>query len=123
MALNLEEARVQHAQIEGAALAKEIELLEAALKQAKNKLKTIVETYGEVCTETSIWGFTTSQSWKFTPEKLKALATDILIETGQNPWNFLSITSNDLKKLQYTDEKLSQYGTKKESKSFRSRSK
>ncbi|QDX90920.1 hypothetical protein EEL30_00080 (plasmid) [Brevibacillus laterosporus] len=97
--------------------------MEAALKQAKNRLKTIVETYGEVSTDTSIWGFSSSQSWKFAPDKLKAFATDILIETGQNPWDFLSITSTDLKKLQYTDEKLAEYGTKKVTKSFKSRSK
>ncbi|KLU62324.1 hypothetical protein CEB3_c13680 [Peptococcaceae bacterium CEB3] len=101
-------------------IANEIERYEAAVKQMKDMLKAFVEQNGPVDTGEKIWDFSESESWAFTPEKLKELCTEILLE-GNNPWEFLDLGSRAIQKLNLTKQTLSQYGTAKTSKRFASR--
>ena len=103
-------------------LANEIERLEAVLKSMKAQLKAFVDTHGPVETHDSIWGYTTSVSWSFEPESLKELAQMLAVE-GKNPWKYLSLPAAKIKKLEWDENILSQYGKKRETKRFVSRKK
>lgn len=106
---------------EAITIANEIERYEGAVKQMKDMLKAFVEKTGlPVDTGEKVWDFATSESWSFSPDNLKALASEILL-TGHNPWEYLDLGSKAITKLNITAATLSQYGTAKTSKRFASR--
>ncbi|WP_126429963.1 hypothetical protein [Brevibacillus marinus] len=103
-------------------LAKEISRTEAALKQMKEKLKSYVEKHGPLNTGEVTWDFYSRTSWDFAPDQLKKMMQDLVIETGANPFEYLKPDTAALKKLKWTEEKLSQYGARVEvGKTFDSR--
>ena len=61
-----------------------------------------------------------SQSWKWTVEAKKSFAEMLAIE-GMNPWEYLSFSSGDLKKIGWSDEIIAQYAESKISYSIRSK--
>lgn len=103
-------------------LAGEIERAEAALKQMKDQLKAFVDENGSVETSDKVWDYNVSVSWKFDGESLKRMSQDMALD-GLNPWEMLSLPSSSLKKLGWSEDVLSQYGTKKETRRFASRKK
>ncbi|HEY9747044.1 MAG TPA: hypothetical protein V6C99_12590 [Oculatellaceae cyanobacterium] len=104
---------------EAVKVAQEIERLEAVVKAMKESLKKFVEETGQpVETVDQVWWWVESETWKFSPEKLKELCQEIAIE-GHNPWDLLSITAANLKKIGWSDEALSRFGEKRVTKSFR----
>lgn len=102
------------------ALAQQLERYEQAVKLMKEKLKAYVELNGPVQANGKVWDFFySSSSWEFEPDRLRTLAGMIAVD-GHNPFEFLSLSSSALKKLKFSDELLSQYGSKKQgNKSFR----
>jgi glutamate synthase domain-containing protein 3 len=108
---------------EAVKLAQEIERLEGVVKALKETLKKYVEETGQpVETVDQVWWWVESETWKFSPEKLKELCQEIAIE-GHNPWDLLSITAANLKKIGWSDEALSRFGEKRVTRSFRPRKK
>ena len=104
---------------EAVKVAQEIERLEAVVKAKKELLKKFVEETGQpVETVDQVWWWVESESWKFTPEKLKEFCQELAIE-GVNPWELLAITTTNLKKTGWSDEALSRFGEKRVTKSFR----
>jgi hypothetical protein len=98
---------------EAVRVAQEIERLEAVVAAMKNTLKKYVEETGQpVETVDQVWNKWPTESWEFTPEKLKELCQEIAIE-GHNPWELLSLTKSNLEKIGWTDEALSRFGKKK----------
>ncbi|OUM87870.1 MAG: hypothetical protein BAA01_12020 [Bacillus thermozeamaize] len=108
---------------EAVKVAQEIERLEAVVKAMKESLKRYVEETGKpVETVDQVWWWVESESWKFTPEKLKELCQELAIE-GVNPWELLGITAANLKKTGWSDQALSSFGEKRVTRSFRARKK
>lgn len=103
-------------------LANEIERMEAALKSMKQQLKCFVDENGPIYTRDRVWDYTSSVQWKFGADDLKNMAQDLVLD-GVNPWELLTLSAASLKKLGWTEETLSRYGTKKETKRFSSRKK
>lgn len=99
-------------------LAKEIERTESALKKMKDMLKEYVEKNGSVNTGEKVWDIYESVSWKFSPNQLKQVAGNIVME-GKNPWQFLNITATNLKKLGWKEEAIAKMGTKTIRRSFK----
>lgn len=118
---NLETKNVNDFEMEDAiALAQQVDRYEQALKIMKDKLKAFVQLNGPVQANGKVYDFFSSSSWNFEPEKLKAMCGMMVID-GLNPFEYLSLSSTDMKRLKWSDQIFSQYGTKKEgSKSFRS---
>lgn len=103
-------------------LAGEIEWTEAAVKEMKNQLKDYVKQYGELETSEKIWEMSSSISWKIDAGTLREMSQDIVLE-GFNPWELLSLPKSSLDKLNWDEDVLAQYGTKKETQRFTSRKK
>lgn len=102
-------------------MANEIERYEGAVKQMKEALKAFVEEIGlPVDTGEKVWDFSSSESWSFSPENLKALASEIFL-LGFNPWEYLDLGSRAVTKLNLTQEVLGQYGKAKTNKRFSSK--
>lgn len=93
------------------ALAQELERYEAAVKLIKDKLKSFVTLNGPVEANGKVWDYQPSSSWNFTPENLKVLSGLIAFD-GKNPFEYLTLSSTAIKKLKWSDEVLSMYGTK-----------
>jgi hypothetical protein len=102
---------------EAVKLAQEIERLEAVVSAMKAELKTFADVNGPIDTGEKIWGYSESVSWSFTPENLKTIAHDIVLD-GKNPWELLSLQAPSLKKLGWSESVLSKYGVKKTIKRF-----
>jgi len=101
------------------ALAQELDRYEATVKLIKDKLKAFVTLNGPIEANGKVWDFQPSSSWKFTSENLKVLSGLIAFE-GKNPFDYLTLSSTAIKKLNWTDEILAMYGTKEAgSSSFR----
>lgn len=99
----------------------EVERIEAVLSQMKAELRAYVEVNGPLTAGDKQWDNFPSYSWSFSPEKLKELAANIKIE-GKNPWVYLNLSSDSIKKLGWKEETLSQYGTRViSSKAFKSK--
>src|SRR5690625_2880135 len=90
-------------------LANEIERVETALKAMKDELKVFVEKNGTVDTGERIWNFNESVSWNIKSDKLEALA-DYIYLSGKNHWDYFNITPANIKKLDFNDEILEQFG-------------
>lgn len=103
------------------ALAQQVERYESALKMMKDHLKAFVTLHGPVSANGKVFDFMESTpKWSFEPVNTKSLATAISIEGG-DPWKYLTIDVNTLKKAGYSEDLLSLYGKKKPgNKSFRS---
>jgi len=99
-------------------LGKEIIRLESALEALKALLKEWVIANGPVQVDSEEFKLCPSISWYFTPDKLRELC-QALGEDGINPWDVLSIGSSKLKKLNWSEERLAEYGKRKETTSFR----
>lgn len=122
MTTPLTELKVEQLQNEDAvAIAQQLERYEQTVKLLKDKLKAYVELNGPVQANGKVWDFFTSApSWEFEAERLKILAGMIAVD-GNNPFDYLSLSSAALKKLNYSEAMLSQYGKQKPgNKSFRS---
>lgn len=108
-------------------LANEIERLESVVTSMKERLKAYIDTLGPkgthfVETTDKKWGYYSSTSWKFTPESLKSMAMDMVIE-GINPWEVLSLDSTGRNKLGWEEDILAKYGKKSVRYSFTNRKK
>lgn len=101
-------------------LANEILRLESALKQMKEKLKKYVKENGEVDTGERIFYFSESTKWNFKPDGLKLLA-DYIHLSNKDCWDYLTISSAGLKKLNFDDKILAKFGEKRTSTRFVSR--
>jgi hypothetical protein len=102
------------------ALAQEIERAEAAVKAMKAQLKEYVAENGPVETDDKVWEIAPVVSWSF--NSLKELATQMVLE-GHNPWELLSLPASSLAKLGWSEDVLSKFGQKKETKRFSSHKK
>ncbi|MCM3454793.1 hypothetical protein M3685_12760 [Heyndrickxia oleronia] len=100
--------------------ANKIAFIESGLKKMKDHLKLFVELNGPVEAGGVVWDKHPSNSWKFTSQSKKEFAEMIAIE-GMNPWEYLSFSASDLKKLGWDDAVLSQYAESKTTHSFRSK--
>lgn len=109
-----------HTKEDAVNLANEISRLEAIVKSMKDELKKHVEAYGPVDTGTETWNFYESVSWKF--DDLRKVAEGIVLE-GKNPWEMLSLSATNLKKLGWDEAVLSQFGKKRVTQRFTSRKK
>ncbi|MFS0783482.1 hypothetical protein [Bacillus sp. 1P06AnD] len=120
--MNNTNQKVEKMQVEDAvAIAQQLERYEQAVKQMKEKLKAYVELNGPIEANGKVWDhFVSASTWEFSAERLKILAGMIAVD-GLNPFDYLSISAKDLKRLNYSDQMLSQYGSQKTgNKSFRS---
>jgi hypothetical protein len=104
------------------ALADKIVYFEAGLKKLKDHLKMFVELNGPLEVGDSVWDKHPSQSWKWTSESKRSFAEMIAIE-GMNPWDYISFSATDLKKIGWSDEVISQYAEAKTNYSFKSKKK
>jgi len=100
------------------ALGREIIRLEKVLEEMKCKLKNWVNKNGPVKIDDQEFKLCPSVSWHFPPDKLQELC-QALGEDGVNPWEVLSIGSTKLKKLNWPEERLAEFGKKKETARFR----
>ncbi|HZK53000.1 MAG TPA: hypothetical protein VFC84_02170 [Desulfosporosinus sp.] len=106
---------------EAITIGNEIERYECAIKQIKDALKAFVEETGlPVDTGEKVWDFSSSESWSFSAENLKALASEILL-LGFNPWEYLDLGSRAIAKLNLTQDVLVQYGKAKTTTRFASK--
>ncbi|RKJ13241.1 hypothetical protein D7X33_48795, partial [Butyricicoccus sp. 1XD8-22] len=103
---------------EAVQLAKELERVDSARKQLNDQLKEYVKHNGAIDTGEKIWSFHDTIKWEFTADQLRKLAENIVLD-GKNPWELLNITNANLKKLDWTDEAISQFGTKKIGQNFK----
>lgn len=105
---------------EAVTLAEKIAYIEAGVSKMKEHLKLYVKTNGPVEFGDSVWDQQPSQSWKWTIEAKKSFAEMLAIE-GKNPWEFLSFSAGDLKKIGWSDEIIAQYAESKVIYSIRSK--
>jgi len=106
----------------------EILRLEGYVKNLKDKLQAYVKQSGdEVVVDNKVFGFVPSVSWSFEPTLLRQMTIDAINKEQVNFWEFLDFGSTSrksfAKKMGWSDDKLEEflknYGTAKESKSFR----
>lgn len=102
------------------ALAEKIAYIEAGVKKMKDHLKMYVELNGPVEVGEIVWDKHPSQTWKWTPEAKRSFAEMLAIE-GMNPWEYLSFSSTDLKKIGWSEQVIAQYATSKTNYSFKSK--
>ncbi len=103
---------------EAKTVAAEVFRLEATLKEMKEQLKEWVQNNGSVQVGDRKYQFCPSESWQFSPEGLEEFCFD-LQKSGINPWEMLSIGSNQLKKIGWTEEVLANYAKRKTRNTFR----
>lgn len=101
------------------ALATEIMQLEATVKQLKDQLKEYVDQHGTLQAGGIEWGYRDSISWKIRVENMKEFMQLVAIE-GFNPFELISVSATNLKKLGWNDETLGRIADKKVTSSFRS---
>lgn len=111
-----------HTMDDAVKMAAEVERLESAVKLLKSELKTFVDRKGSIQTGDKIWAYNTYTSWEFDEEGLQEMADQLAIE-GVNPWEIMTIPPAELRNLGWTEEVLSQFGQKKETKRFSSKKK
>lgn len=99
-------------------LAAEIIRIEAVLTEMKENLKKWVQENSPVTVGEHEFCLTPSVGWTFRPEKLRELC-QALSKAGINPWEVLTIASAQLKKIDWPEEKLAKYGSKREAVTFR----
>jgi len=99
-------------------LAREVIRLEAALSDYKDHLKTWVKTNGDVSVDDSVFTFIPLSSWHFSDAKLRELCTE-LENRSIDYWQYLSMTAAQLKKAGLSDDEVSMFGTRRETKTFR----
>ncbi|WP_019156930.1 hypothetical protein [Robertmurraya massiliosenegalensis] len=104
------------------ALAEKIAYLDAGLKKMKEHLKLYVELNGAVEAGDVVWDKFPSQSYKWATEAKRSFAEMIAIE-GKNPWEYLSFTASDQKKLGWGENVISQYAEVRINHSFKSKKK
>lgn len=103
-------------------LAAEIERMESLLKTLKAELKRFVDQNGAIETADKVWTYNVAVSWKFHEAGLRNMAEQLAIE-GINPWKMITISAANLKKIGWSEEVLSQFRQKKETKRFSSQKK
>lgn len=107
---------------EAVKLAAEIERMESALKLLKAELKRFVDQNGAIETGDKVWNYSVSVSWDFHEAGLREMADQLALE-GINPWEMMTISPANLKKIGWDEETLLQFGQKKETKRFSSKKK
>ncbi len=95
----------------------EVERLEAALKQMKAEMKEWVDANGPLHAGDKVWDYQTSVSWEFSSVNMKEVCQLIALE-AKNPWEFLSLPAAAIKKLEWDEKTLIQYGKRKETRKF-----
>lgn len=103
-------------------VANEVERLEAVIKVMKDQMKAYVDKNGPIETDSVVWDYNESASFSFTADQLKRVAENIVLE-GKNPWELMSISASNLKKLGWEESFVEALGTKKTTKRFNSRKK
>ncbi|MCS5696965.1 PD-(D/E)XK nuclease family protein [Desulfofundulus thermocisternus] len=93
-------------------LAAEILRLEAALEQMKALLKGYVKTAGPVVVGSRQFCETTSVSWDFSKEALKA-AVGYIAKKGDSIYDHITLSSKKLKKLGWSDAFIASLGAEK----------
>lgn len=96
---------------EAVELAGEIVRMEEVLEQMKSLLKKYVEVAGPVSTGSREFAFHRSRWWKWDPKSLMA-ACQKIIDQGKSPFEYLSLTGTNAKKLGWDDEVLKALGAK-----------
>lgn len=81
------------------------------------KTACCIQANGPVDTGDKLWGFSESVSWSFNADKLKELSAEILM-LGHNPWEYLSLGSREIKKLELNENLLKQYGSQRTTRRF-----
>lgn len=107
---------------EAVELAAEIERMESALKTLKAELKKFADQNGAIETGDKVWNYSVSVSWDFHEAGLREMADQLALE-GINPWEMMTISPANLKKIGWDEEALLQFGQKKETKRFSSKKK
>lgn len=107
---------------EAVRIANEVERLEAVIKVLKDQMKVYVDQNGPIETDTVVWDYNVSNSFSFDAEGLKRVAENIVLE-GKNPWELMSISAANLKKLGWEDSYIETLGKKKQTIRFNSRKK
>lgn len=98
---------------EAVKVAQELERAKAVVKQLTEQLKSYVNDNGQLDAGDGIWGFFPgTPSWKIDPGKLKEMTVLMAME-GHNPWELLTLPAPSLKKLNWSDNALTQFGEKK----------
>lgn len=103
-------------------IALELERVEATRKLLREKLRDYVQENGKVDTGEKIWDITQSESWSFDSSGLRKVAEGIVLD-GQNPWEYLNITPANLRKLDWDESTLEQYGKRRVTNRFTGRKK
>jgi hypothetical protein len=88
-------------------VANEVERLEAVIKVMKDQMKAYVDKCGPIETGSVVWDYNETCSYSFTADQLKKVAENIVLE-GKNPWELMSISSSNLKKLGWEDSFVNQ---------------
>lgn len=101
------------------AVATEIMQLEATVKQLKDQLKVYVDQHGTLQAGGIEWGYRESIAWKIRVEHMKEFMQLAAIE-GFNPFELISVSATNLKKLGWNDDTLARIADKKSTSSFRS---
>ncbi len=101
-------------------VANEVERLEAVIKVMKDQMRTYVDKNGPIETDTVVWDYNESCSFSFTADEMKKVAENIVLE-GKNPWELMSISAANFKKLGWEESYIETLGTKKPIKRFNSK--
>ncbi len=99
-------------------VAAEVIRLEAALADMKDNLKAWAKENGGISVGDSTFDFVPSVSWNIGAGKLYELCAE-LHDAGIDAFEYLTLTASNLKKIGIDEEKLTNYGKKKISKTFR----
>lgn len=108
---------------EAVELAQEIERAEAYVKAMKEKIKEYIDSNGKeikIETQDKVWGYYESETWEFTPQNLYKIS-EMIVADGKNCWEYLSLPASSIKKLDWSEDILQKYGTKKVTKRFTAR--
>lgn len=93
-------------------VALELERIEATRKKLRGALRKYVEECGEVDTGERVWEIAQTTSWKMNSNTLKKVAEAIVLD-GRDPWEFMNISTPNLRKLGWSDNDLSNLGLEK----------
>lgn len=99
-------------------LATEVIRLESALGDYKESLKAWAKANGDIVVGDAAFSFVPSVSWGFSSEQLYDLCAE-LHDQGIDVFQYLSLTAANLKKIGVGDDRLSQFGKKKVTNTFR----
>ncbi|HBI04296.1 MAG TPA: hypothetical protein DDY49_09745 [Paenibacillaceae bacterium] len=104
---------------EAVKVAQELERVKAVVDELKKQLKSYVDVHGPLDVGEGLWGYHPgTPTWSFDPKKLKEMTFHMAMD-GHNPWELLKLTSPSIKKLNWSEDVLAQFGEKKIPNNFR----